>query len=75
MSQSHSCVSSAVAVCATATSPADVAPVLRAASRLDRCLELAPPGAPERAALLSAGLAARGAACAADDVQVAALSF
>ena len=59
-----------MAVCGTATSPADVAPVLRAAGRLDRCLDLAPPGAAERAALLAARLRERGASYGDDDIQV-----
>ncbi|KAK9837165.1 hypothetical protein WJX81_007626 [Elliptochloris bilobata] len=59
-----------VAVCATASAPADIAPVLRAAERLDCCLELAAPGAPERAALLTARLRERGASCANEDILI-----
>jgi len=57
-------------VCATADAAADVAPVLRAAGRLDVCIELAPPGAPERAALLAARLRECGASCQDEDIQV-----
>lgn len=64
------CYVCAVAVCATATAPGDVAAVLRAAGRLDRSLELAAPGAPERAALLTARLRERGASFIADNVLV-----
>lgn len=64
------CSFCAVAVCATATAPGDVAAVLRAAGRLDRSLELAAPGAPERAALLIARLRERGASFKDDHVLV-----
>ena len=52
-----------------------MAPVLRAAGRLDHCLELAPPGAAERAALLAGRLRERGASCAEDDIQVRGLKY
>ena len=61
-----------VAVAATCRDPAALAAPLRAAGRLDRALALPAPSAESRAAILAAGVRARGAAAAAQDLQAVA---
>lgn len=58
-----------MAVCATCSAAAEVAPPLRAPGLLDRALTLRAPGPAERAALLAHALATRGVAYAPEHVE------
>ena len=59
-----------MALCATATAAAEVAPALRAPGLLDCALTLRSPGAEERAALMASSLSAAGVTFNAEHVQV-----